>query len=588
MALDIVGRIAGTSANERLAAEGLEHAIRILEGQLEGSVPVNLKAEFLALGPGVGGGGKPSTLFANRSGFPEMDTWYPPALASQLHGTSLTPNPPHELAGYHMYACLNSDLPWHYKINEPCPSGKCDFLTTALHELGHGLGFAKTMNADGQWAGEEGRKYPGICESQLTWWDGMFFWWDLEDLVPAERYGAIRSQDLFWEGPNIAFQGQLMVPQAGISDPEGYAEVYAPMVWTGSSVSHWDEAHDPDQLMEPEASGLFGSKVIHHIGLLRQALMDMGWEFRRTAAVPTRLPFHEVAAAKGVSLPQYVLVANNTTNSTCQITSVALSGPHTDQFLITSGGDPTALGPMATHTVGVAFDPTSVGRKLAVLEIAYNDGTAKVFEIALVGSAVGDDADGDGLSDTDETRDLNPCLSGVQNPFNAADADSTGDGWQAASDGFEDGFNDWDSDGMSNADEFLFGYNPIDPNSVGHPSASDSDGDGLLDVYETLDLDELTPGIQTPFDPYIGDSTGDAGLDAGDGVPDGQNDYDGDGMSNAREFFYGLNPANSRENARLMPSAGWAGQLALLIALLAISARYASRHKAITTRGAHD
>jgi len=416
----------------------------------------------------------------------------------------------------------------------------------------------------------------------------MFFWWDLEDLVPAERYGAIRSQDLFWEGPNIAFQGQLMVPQAGISDPEGYAEVYAPMVWTGSSVSHWDEVHCPDQLMEPDASGPFGSKVIHHIGLLRQALMDMGWEFRRTAAVPTRLPFHEVAAAKGVSLPQYVLVANNTTNSTCQITSVALSGPHTDQFLITSGGDPTALGPMATHTVGVAFDPTSVGRKLAVLEIAYNDGTAKVFEIALVGSAVGDDADGDGLSDTDETRDLNPCLSGVQNPFNAADADSTGDGWQAASDGFEDGFNDWDSDGMSNADEFLFGYNPIDPNSVGHPSASDSDGDGLLDVYETLDLDELTPGIQTPFDPYIGDSTGDAGLDAGDGVPDGQNDYDGDGMSNAREFFYGLNPANSRENARLMPSAGWAGQLALLIALLAISARYASRHKAITTRGAHD
>jgi len=91
--------------------------------------------------------------------------------------------------------------------------------------------------------------------------------------------------------------------------------------------------------MEPDASGPFGSKVIHHIGLLRQALMDMGWEFRRTAAVPTRLPFHEVATAKGMSLPQYVLVANNTTTSTCQITSVALSGPHTDQFLITSGGD---------------------------------------------------------------------------------------------------------------------------------------------------------------------------------------------------------------------------------------------------------
>jgi len=345
MALDIVGGIAGTSANERLAVEGLEHAIRILEGQLEGSVPVHLKVEWLALGPGVAGSGKPSTFFENQSGFPKADTWYPPALASQLHGASLTPNPPHELAGYHMYARFNSDLPWHFRIDVPCPSGKCDFLTTALHELGHGLGFRRSIESDGQWYGDTYRKYPGIYEEQLRWWWLAFDdWCDLADPLgtPAERYVAIRCEGLFWKGPNVVFEGQLDTSRPGISD-EGYARVYAPMLWAqGSSVSHWDEAHDPDQLMEPEASGLFGSKVIHQIGLLRQALTDMGWEFRRTAAVPTRLPFHEVATAKGVSLPQYVLVANNTTNSTCQITSVALSGAHTDQFLITSGGAPRA------------------------------------------------------------------------------------------------------------------------------------------------------------------------------------------------------------------------------------------------------
>ena len=75
------------------------------------------------------------------------------------------------------------------------------------------------------------------------------------------------------------------------------------------------------------------------------------------------------------------------------------------------------------------------------------------------------DTDGDGLNDGEELRDLDPDTPDVQNPFDPFDPDSTGDDGQDTPDGTPDGWNDWDGDGMSNRDEFTFGYDPLDPNS---------------------------------------------------------------------------------------------------------------------------
>ena len=75
------------------------------------------------------------------------------------------------------------------------------------------------------------------------------------------------------------------------------------------------------------------------------------------------------------------------------------------------------------------------------------------------------DTDGDGLNDGEELRDLDPDTPDVQNPFDPLDPDSTGDDGQDTPDGTPDGWNDWDGDGMSNRDEFTFGYDPLDPNS---------------------------------------------------------------------------------------------------------------------------
>ncbi|MCP4643594.1 MAG: hypothetical protein GY851_24310 [bacterium] len=75
------------------------------------------------------------------------------------------------------------------------------------------------------------------------------------------------------------------------------------------------------------------------------------------------------------------------------------------------------------------------------------------------------DIDGDGLTDEQEAMDLDPDTPGVQNPFDPNDPDSTGDNGSVGPDGILDGQNDWDGDGMTNADEFTWGYDPLDPAS---------------------------------------------------------------------------------------------------------------------------
>ncbi|MCK5861662.1 MAG: hypothetical protein KAH38_04200 [Candidatus Hydrogenedentes bacterium] len=152
------------------------------------------------------------------------------------------------------------------------------------------------------------------------------------------------------------------------------------------------------------------------------------------------------------------------------------------------------------------------------------------------------DYDGDGLSYEQETDDLNLFLPGIQNPFNPSEDDSTGDNGNATPDSIPDGQNDWDGDGMSNADEFQQGFDPVYPGNFA--PWTDSDGDGISNLHELEDLDSITPGIQNPFNMDIADSTSDNGNPNPDGIPDGRNDWDGDGMTNADEFDWGFDPTN--------------------------------------------
>ncbi|MCP4645079.1 MAG: DUF1566 domain-containing protein [bacterium] len=96
------------------------------------------------------------------------------------------------------------------------------------------------------------------------------------------------------------------------------------------------------------------------------------------------------------------------------------------------------------------------------------------------------------------------------------------------------------------------------------PVIDDLDGDGLTNDQETQDLDLDTPGVQNPFDPDNADTTGDNGQVGADGVPDGQNDWDGDGMTNAQEFTWGYDPLDPTSFTEV-PAAGAFGLCVLVL-----------------------
>ncbi|MFT5108724.1 MAG: YVTN family beta-propeller protein [Pseudoalteromonas tetraodonis] len=82
-------------------------------------------------------------------------------------------------------------------------------------------------------------------------------------------------------------------------------------------------------------------------------------------------------------------------------------------------------------------------------------------------------------------------------------------------------------------------------NGCGVRLGLDRDRDGIRDYDELRDFAPSITGHQNPFQDNSRDSTGDNGSTEPDGVPDGQNDFDGDGSTNAAELAAGTNPANN-------------------------------------------
>lgn len=112
--------------------------------------------------------------------------------------------------------------------------------------------------------------------------------------------------------------------------------------------------------------------------------------------------------------------------------------------------------------------------------------------------------------------------------------------------------------------------------TVVHRAMGDMDEDGLLDDWETMDLNPDEPGIQNPFDPLDQDSTGDNLNPGSDGVLDGENDWDGDGMSNHDEFTFGFNPIDPLSFGE-MPASSWVGLCVILLTILGIAVKGRNR-----------
>ncbi len=145
--------------------------------------------------------------------------WYPQALANKIYGSDLSAGQPDDGSGYGNVdiktqfninlgntGCLDG-LPFYLGVDGNAGS-KVNFVTTLLHELGHGLGFAigLTSTASGRHVSADGSAYVTNGGVPSFWEDFMFdntvnkSWVNMTD---AERtVSAINPLKLAWTGVN--------------------------------------------------------------------------------------------------------------------------------------------------------------------------------------------------------------------------------------------------------------------------------------------------------------------------------------------------------------------------------------------------
>jgi len=240
---------------------------------LSSDVPIRVEVRFDPMGGtessavlGLGGTG---SVFRDFAGAPRPATWYPSAIADQLAGTDLDPSGPDVVLTF------NSDVDgdvvlgtghFDYGFDASPPAGDVDFVSIALHELAHGLGFQTFLDLD------TGAKLLGFDDSYMLHLElhGATPS-DFPSMSDGERLAAFTAGTLVhWTGPSAEAAAASLT--AGV-DPSGHLEMYAPdPPLARVSLEHLSDTVAPDELMEP---AYLAPSV--RLELTRSLLEDVGW-----------------------------------------------------------------------------------------------------------------------------------------------------------------------------------------------------------------------------------------------------------------------------------------------------------------------
>jgi cysteine-rich repeat protein len=269
-AVSPVGGNSGTTLGaQRLIA--LQYAADIWEGILTSSVEIKIDATFdpltCSMTSALLGQAGPTLLFRDFPGALVASTWYPQALANKLRGSD-NDAPTNDIeAMFNSSVGTTCSFPktWYYGLDAGATSSQTDFVTVALHELGHGLGFLSAVDlATGALAGGFQDAYILNLEDHSTTllYPGM---------TNAQRVTASTDTgDLHWVGAGVVASGGDLSSGRHAS---GHVEMYAPGTQQpGSSVSHFSTSLAPDDVMEPSYTA-----PNHDLALAAALMTDIGW-----------------------------------------------------------------------------------------------------------------------------------------------------------------------------------------------------------------------------------------------------------------------------------------------------------------------
>jgi len=246
-----------------------EAAAGVWEKRIDSPVTILIDAALdpLPCGPtsGVLGAAGPQAAFINFPNAPRSNTIYIVAQANSLAGEDLDPGASDIGATFNSQlgtpGCLTS-ISWWLGINSPAPAGTISLFDTVLHEIGHGVGFLSLVSPEGQRLADLNDAY------SLNLFDVSrgLPWTALSDA--GRRASSRNNGGLVWNGNNVGAGAGVITG----GRTNGRLRMFAPTTFNpGSSVSHWDVALSPDELMEP-----FATQTSSGCATVL-ALKDMGW-----------------------------------------------------------------------------------------------------------------------------------------------------------------------------------------------------------------------------------------------------------------------------------------------------------------------
>ena len=253
------------------ARAAFEYAVSIWEQIIESSVPIRVSASWRSKETNILASAGPSDYFSDFEYAPHPGRFYPIALVEKITGREIsgTSIPDIEVT-------VNKDIKWYYGTDGATPDQLYDFVTVALHEIGHGLGFTGFFYVTSN-KGLYGNNAVGEASAfdvmvvdktgkNLT--DTSFY-----ALASVDLYNAFVSQALYSESPSakLATQGSKI-------------RLYAPATWNdGSSIYHLNDetyTHGNDNSLMTHAIGK--GEANHDPGpVTRGILADIGWKIMK-------------------------------------------------------------------------------------------------------------------------------------------------------------------------------------------------------------------------------------------------------------------------------------------------------------------
>lgn len=321
-----------TGFSDPAAQAAFDYAVQILEAQMRSRVPLAVSARMEAQGGGVLGSASTGVLTpswtpaAGGVAPPIFEAFYPFPLADHLQNR-VTTTPPcgtgEVCFPFHFTVTMNATpggnaANWYYGLDGATPANRIDFVSVALHELVHGVGFAGQARvvtaSNSNWTCDLPPCGSVLLEGTATQTRlGFSAAW--EYFLKSAEGISLRDSNVFPHlsqvlgnqlMSNVFFDG-FYATHANGGTPW---RVYTPNPFAGgSSIGHVDEvtyaAGHVNSLMSPF---LGSAEAIHSVGpVALGTLADVGWDACavRLGSLTQVLPRGAGSTSISITVPSY-------------------------------------------------------------------------------------------------------------------------------------------------------------------------------------------------------------------------------------------------------------------------------------------